>query len=171
MRNLIIFTLAILTYQTGFAQVGDPEADLRVKTVLDQAGLKYDIDDDKDFKLVFITEQGDSVAKIKERTQLVLINSKTMNFEELDVREVWSVAYELSDGPVADTLLASLMKKNANLKLGGWCYEEKENGYRVYFSIKISPNMPKDPLYSILTLVANKADELEKELTGDLDKF
>lgn len=163
--------MAVFSFTTSFAQVGDPEADIRVKSVLDQAGLKYDIDDDKDFKLVFITEKGDSAAEVKERTQLVFINSKTMNFEELDVREIWSVAHELKDSPAADTLLVSLMKRNAQLKLGSWCYEEKESGYRIYFSVKISPNMPKDPLYSLLTLVANQADELEKELTGELDKF
>lgn len=171
MPKLFLISLALFYCTATFAQIGDPEADIRVKSVLDQAGLKYDIDEDKDFKLVFITEKGDSATNVKERTQLVFINSKTMNFEELDVREVWSVAHEIKDGPVADTLLASLMKRNAQLKLGGWCYEERESGYRVYFSIKISPNMPKEPLYSILTLVANQADELEKELTGETDKF
>ena len=167
MKKFALVLLAISVSTLINAQVGDNDPDARVKAVLDQIGYKYTVDKDNDFQLVFNT--GDDT--VKQRTQMVFINSNTLKYDNVEVREIWSVCHEVKVGFIPCDILNTLMKKNADLKIGSWCYEERDSTHRLYFSVKVGVNVNKETLISILSLVATSADSYEAELTGDADKF
>ena len=136
-----------------------PKADSRVSKALDQLELRYEIDEDGDFKLLFEVEN--------ERTQLVYIISATEDYRNLKVREIWSFAYETEGGafpaPVANMLLEDTFDK----KLGAWT----KVGNRATFITRLPADADADTLYSTVMITMHVADQMEQRLTPDLDKF
>jgi hypothetical protein len=87
----VLFGIAVPGF-TPKARLQAGEPDQRVEKALKKLGLKYTVDKDGDFKLIFTTE-GD-------RTQVVFINSGTETLRKMEIREIWS--------PVAKFLLRLL---------------------------------------------------------------
>ena len=81
MKKLFALLAALVCASVAFG------ADLRVQSALDDAGLKYTIDDDGDFRLLFGQED--------DRSQLVWINSNTEEYGNMELREVWGIGYRL----------------------------------------------------------------------------
>ncbi len=86
--------------------VGNP--DPRVEKALKKLGLKYEVDKDGDFKLVFSVED--------DRTQVVFINSTTETLGKMEIREIWSPTAKFSSTPPPALSLA-LLEKIAPLRL------------------------------------------------------
>lgn len=155
-----VFALFAASSVTAFAQIGDdePSADPRVRRALDQAELKYTIDDDGDYHLVF--------AQNDDRTQLVIIDSATSTYGSMEVREVWSTGYRADeDETIPRGRLESLLKKNASYKVGAW--RLSPNGRNVIFAVIVSANANASALDDAARVAADTADELELEWSGD----
>jgi hypothetical protein len=147
---------------TAHAQVGKKKSgDKRIAAALDEAELKYEVDNDGDFKLTFELENG--------RTQMVFINSKTAKLGELEIRNVWSPAMA-TEGPLDAEVANALLVENDQVKLGGWRVEANANGKRyAFFAAQIDAEADGDTLKQVLEAVVENADAKEKELTnGDM---
>ena len=134
------------------------KVDNRVKQVLDGIGLKYTTVSDGDFRLIFDMGGG--------RSQVIFIRSSTNTYRNLEIRDVYSPAYE-SDGAIPANIANRLLEHNWAIKLGGWA---KLGKYAVFMS-KVDADADKEAMMSCIVLTAKAADEMEAELTGKQDKF
>lgn len=155
--------VTIATLLMGSSQVmaqsqkaGDP----CVKAALDKLGLKYEVDEDGDFKVGLRLSDG--------RTQVGWITSSTEKLDTLEIRQVISLGYRSQaaiSGEVANRLLAD----NARRKIGAWQTFQNDKGSTAWFSAKISTSMSADELGKTIEAVLSSADEMEKELTNKDD--
>ena len=160
--TIVYFFLLIISTNSIFAQIGENDYDPRVKKNLDDLSVKYAITENNNFKLIFNTEKnGDG------RTQLVIINSNTEKYDEIEVREIFSVIKKGKNlNELDESILQILLKRNDTIKMGSWCISEDENSYYIVFAIKAGANMNKTMLESILSLIAAESDKVEKEIFG-----
>jgi hypothetical protein len=140
-----------------------PAADPRIAAELKALNDKFEITDDRDYRLVF--EIGDG-----QRTQLVIVNSNTEFFDKVEIRDVWSTALLVS-APLDAALAERLLKANDTLKLGAWRVwpaQSKGDSAQAYivFAAQIDANASQEMLAAALAMVAQTADALEKEITG-----
>jgi hypothetical protein len=142
--------------------LGTKEGDPRVKVLLDELELKYEVDSDGDFKVGFELDDG--------RSQVAFIRSETSELGKFEIREVFSVAF-ISDGPLDAGTANALLIYNAHVKLGSWrILRQQDDSCVAAFAAQIAANTDAKSLYTTLGAVINIADEVEKKLTGE-DKF
>jgi hypothetical protein len=166
-RFPVLRTLALLIFacaapcQSALGQLGEeaPNGDPRVRKILDERKIKYTVDSDGDFKVVFELDEG--------RSQVAFIASATETYRNLEIREIVSPAYQSETdelpGPVANKLLAD----SADKKLGGW---QKRGKYGLFVT-KISAKANNESLWSALKATIESADAMEEQLTGNRDEF
>ena len=140
-----------------FGTPGEP--DPRVAPLLDELGIAYNTDSDGDYKLI-LDVAGD------ERTQLVIINSRTRAFGELELRDVWSVAY-IADGPLPAEMANELLQHGSDVAFGGWRSIVRDTGEHVVaFAAQVTADTDADTLRQILDAVLTASDAMEQRLTG-----
>lgn len=162
-KTIKCLVLAGMLWMTGavHGQVGDDAAtgDYRVQRILEEREIIYEIDSDGDFKVTFDLGEG--------RSQLAFIMSKTNQYGNLEIREIWSIGYrsatEKFPAAVANLLLEDTLPK----KLGGWA----KHGDLAVFMVRISANADAESLMNALTVAMQSADEIEERLTGSKDEF
>lgn len=164
---LTLLALASLTLPT-YAQLGDngEEAvtgDPRVRSLLDQLQFEYTVTSSGAFKLVLPADSNG------ERTQLVMINSKTETLGKFEIREVWAPAYQ-SDGPLPRDVANKLLINSFDQKLGAWQTMQVEDSYLAVYAIKLAANADLDALRTSILICMRTADRLESELTN-ADKY
>ncbi|MHB8080246.1 MAG: hypothetical protein ACYDIE_13440 [Candidatus Krumholzibacteriia bacterium] len=153
-----LFCGILLAGAAGSAQVGSAASgDARIKALLDDAGYKYDLTGDGDFKLVFTTEG--------ERTQIVIINSNTEKYKNFEIREIWSPGYKSTEA-IGGDIAVKLLKDNYERKLGAWQIVDAGDQQWAVFAAKVAADLSGQDLTSVINIVISSADELEKELTG-----
>jgi hypothetical protein len=122
--------------------------------------IRYEIDPDGDFKLLFDVGDG--------RSQVAFVNSRTERFGTLEIREIWSIAH-VCEGPLDPELADRLLERNRQVKFGAWGVERRGDRRHVVFTVHLSANADADALTQTLQLVLSLADQLERELTGARD--
>jgi len=160
--------LVAITNGNGLAQENTAAAavaehDARVRERLEQTDLKFEIDEDGDFKLLF--EYDD------DRSQIVFINSETETYEDLEIREIWAVGYvpDEENGKVPADVSANLIRANSQIKMGAWQVQKLGDKEVGVFRATISANADKETILDTLRLVGISADEKEAELLGSDD--
>ena len=162
-KTLIAVATAVIAY-ASYAMIEDcgdedsPKVDARVRRTLNSTDLSYSVDKDGDFRLTFSLKN--------DRSQQVFVNSHTTEFRNLELREVWTVAAEHEEGFTKDEL-ERLLKYNTTIKFGAW----QISGKRAIFSCRVAATLGAKSLESVIRLVAEAGDELERELTNGKDKF
>ncbi|SFC68081.1 hypothetical protein SAMN05421780_10864 [Flexibacter flexilis DSM 6793] len=159
-KYLLVCAIGFISLPT-FAQMGGADYDNRVKAKLDEWGVKYEISEKGNFKLVF--DMGEN------RTQLVIINSNTYDYNNIEVREIYSTAAKGNkSGDFAHSDLFTLLRDNADKKIGAWQIDGTEGTYRLNFSLRASAVSGLENLKSMVQLAAKVADAKEKLLSkGD----
>ena len=157
----LVLVLAAFITPTVFAQLGDgPDtADARIRPQLDQLGINYDIDEDGDYRVLYETKGG--------RTQIAFVRSKTYQLNDLEIREIWSIAYVAPDGNIPMPIANMLLEDSFIRKLGAWVKYEGS----AMFVAKISAKADNKTLLTALEVVLNTADEIEEKLSGATDAF
>ncbi len=157
-------TIAIAT-STIFATLGSKadagEVDARIRSALEQAGIKYEITSDSDFKVL--------VPCRDKRTQVVLINSDTskINDTNLEFREVYALAYKNNSSLPAE-MSYKMMQESNRKKIGSWEIIKTSNGTNlVVFNAKIPADTSSENLVRIITSIGLVADEMEKSITTE----
>jgi len=153
---LLALSSQIAPAQTASKSTGDP----RVKAALEKLGLKYEVDEDGDFKVGMKFDDG--------RTQVAWITSQTEQLGKMEIREVSSAAYR-SNGPISDKIANQLLADSAQKKLGAWQTFNNGKTYVAVFSAKIDASGSPEMLESSLRVVLYSADSMEKTLTNKDD--
>jgi hypothetical protein len=135
---------------------GDP----RVAAALKTAGLGYSIDEG-DFRLEYDVD--------KDRTQRVWVASETARIDQLEVRDVWSVAAR-GKGEVPADLARMLLKENVRMILGAWQVNQSEDEYLAVFLAQVDAVADAATLQKVVEVVMFSADRIEKQLS-DQDAF
>ncbi len=165
-RYLFLFALLALCVSATptFAQLGDEESeyDLRVKAILDEIGFEYEITDLGDFKVLMSLEE--------ERTQVVYVKSATEFYDEMEVREIWSVGYVV-EGDIPGEVANKLLENSFDQKIGAWQVIRDDETSLAIFAVKMSANANAASVRSAIIAAVRSADAMEMELTGDTDAF
>ena len=136
-------------------------ADARVARLLTEAGLSYAVDDEGDYRLSFALDDG--------RSQVAWVASATAKVGELEVRDLWSIAYR-STGQVPQEVANGLLQANAAQTLGAWQVQRSGDEYLVVFSAPVDVKTDAKTLALALDAVMRTADAMEQALTGK-DEF
>jgi hypothetical protein len=155
--RLAIVLLACLLSVPSVAAVD--QADPLVKKHLDSLKLKYEIDEDKDFKIVMDVGEG--------RTQLAYVRSSTESYGVNRVREIWSPGYKSETEELPQKVANRLLDYSNDVKMGGWVKQKRV----AVFVVKISANASATELKDAIDAAVNSADEIEQEYTGKKDEF
>jgi hypothetical protein len=134
--------------------------DPRVVAALKAAGLAYTIDDG-DFRLEYDVD--------KQRSQRVWIASETAWIDQLEFRDVWSVAGR-GKGEVPAELARKLLAENVRMILGAWQVNQSPDEYLVVYSVPVDAAGDAATLQKVLEVVMFSADRFEKHLS-DKDAF
>jgi hypothetical protein len=160
---LSVLILLLAALGAGAEEPGstdETDVDPRVRAALDAAKLGY-IVDEGDFRLKYDVAGG--------RTQLVWVASDTAKIDQLEIRDVWSIASRGKGAPPAE-LASYLLKENARMILGAWQVNQGPEEYLVVFSAPVSATADAATLQEVIEVVMLSADRIEKELTGK-DEF
>ena len=145
------------------AAAADPApsgADPRVQAALKAAGLGYSVDEG-DYRLEYDVD--------KDRSQRVWVASDTARIDQLEVRDVWSVAAR-GKGEVPADLARMLLKENVRMILGAWQVNQSEDEYLVVFLAQVDAAANAATLKEVIEVVMFSADRIEKQLS-DQDAF
>lgn len=140
----------------------EEKGDARVRTRLDTAQVKYTVNNLGNFIVSW------NVGK-NGRSQGTIINSHTQTYKNMEIREVWSVAYK---GPrLTRDALAKLLIDNGEKKIGAWEIASDGNSgtEAVIFTVKVPADISADQLRAMSSVVAETADEVEEKLDGGDD--
>ena len=168
-KFILLLGLVVLTINLFGQTNEDDYYDLRVKKLLDSKDVVYTINKYNNFKINVITENSP-----KERTQGVLIRSKTNKYSEYEIREIYSTALQIKKNDIKAKMLYELLVKNGEIKVGSWGIDEYDSDKEYYylsFSLKVGTNISADDFKSLLFLVANEADRVEKLYGNGNDEY
>jgi len=130
-----------------------------VKAQLDSKGIKYEIDKDGDFKILYKVGGG--------RTQIAWVRSTVNTYGSLKVREIWSPGYKSESNDFPALIANTLLDKNHEVKLGAWEAQDT----MAMFVVKVAADANADQLVDAIEAAVNSADEVEKEITGAKDEY
>jgi hypothetical protein len=146
--------LACAAFLAGAAHAADASVEAR----LDARGVKFEVDADGDYRVMYSYKQ-------ENRTQLVFVSGATEQVGGLSIREVFSPAGRVgADGIDGEKALA-LMAASRGQKLGSWEIE----GDVLLFVIKVPDNVDAAALEAAMDIAAETADNKEIELSGNKD--
>jgi hypothetical protein len=160
-RAVMLLLLAALGARAAEpGSTDETDVDPRVRAALDAAKLGY-IVDEGDFRLKYDVADG--------RSQLVWVASGTAKIDQLEIRDVWSIASRGKGAPPAE-LASHLLKENARMILGAWQVNQGPEEYLVVFSAPVVATADAATLQEVIEVVMLSADRIEKELSGK-DEF
>ena len=152
-----IATLAALAIATA-AALPAAAADKSVERRLDAQGMKYEVDGDGDYKIIYnYSKEG--------RTQLVFVSGKTESVAGFTIREVFSPAARIEKDGINGRKALELLEESRNNKLGSW----EIQGDVLYFVIKLPDSMTAKEMEAAMDIAAQTADDMEIEISGDRD--
>ena len=141
--------------------IGAKTGDDRVRRLLEELKLPYDIDKDGDFRIVFNIDD--------TRSQVVAVESETRQVDNLEIRGVWSIGLK-SEAPLHADVANALLVHNGSVELGAWQLIRKEDdSCTAIFLCPIAANTTAASLRSVMHAVALAADHIEEQLTGEDD--
>ncbi|HNR67139.1 MAG TPA: hypothetical protein PKN04_04850 [bacterium] len=161
--NYLVILVGLLWFMVCpvWAQLGDdtPAHDARIEKILQAKEIGFTIDKDGDFKVVVDVGNG--------RTQLAFIFSSTMEYGNMEIREIWAYAYRSENNQFPVDVANLLLEDTFPKKLGAWA--KKDN--MALYMVRISANANEQSLLSAVQFAAEAADEMEEKLTGAKDEF
>ena len=131
-----------------------PVADPAVRKQLDALQVKYQVDEDGDYKMTFEVANG--------RTQMVFVRSPVETSGSHRIREIWSPGLKYST-PELDAKVANrLLENSAEVIMGGWVRHKS----MAMFVVKIPEKSTPEELRDAIESAAACADAIELELTS-----
>jgi len=155
-RLLLICALASSLVVAAPAFGAEPE---RVAMLLDQQKIKYEVDKDKDYKIVFEFDAD-------KRTQIVYVSGAVEELDGMKIRTVFAPAALVDKNPIGDRM-KSLLEYNGKSKVGAY----ELDGNILYFASRMVEPFTGEELKAMLNVIASVADDMEKEISGDKDEL
>jgi hypothetical protein len=160
-RFVLVLSFLLALVAPSFAQdpaPADTTADPRVRALLDELGYQYEVDEDGDYRAVFEFNG-------EKRSQVVYVNSRTNDYDGLEIREIWSPAFE-SKGPLAPKVANRLLEASFEASLGGWqTFKSSTGTIMAVFTVKLGADADAETLKTAMNAALSNADEMEKELS------
>ena len=156
--NRLFLTCALASSLVAAAPAFAADPD-RVATLLDQQKIKYEIDKDKDFKIVFEFDSD-------QRTQIVYVSGAVEELDGMKIRTVFAPAALVDKNPIGDRM-KSLLEYNGKSKVGAY----ELDGNILYFASRMVEPFTGAELKAMLNVIASVADDMEKEISGDKDEL
>ena len=125
--------------------------DPAIVALLEELEYEYEIDADGDFRLLFDFEDG--------RSQLVWIRNRTYERDGVAMRDIWSVAVELTGRYASVKLADALLRGSYDTVMGNWA----RDGSHIVYMVKVPAVPDKKELDAALGEAIEVADELEKD--------
>lgn len=159
-----LLTLALyLLFVVPVAAQDNTLTEARIKSKVEEMGLKFDVTETGNFKFVFGLE-GD-------RSQLVFVRKKPSNYLGSDFIQIYSPTMKYaSKSQIPREAMLELLAKNGTYKLGWFELASDETTNAFYMSYKLPISCTAVNLYTILKEVAAEADKTERQYTS-LDDF
>ncbi len=158
---LIASALLLSTSFAAHAKDDPVGSDKRINQQLQAADLKYTIDDDGDYRLLFSTKD--------ERSQQVFMKASTERYDDFEIREIFSPVLQ-PDKPMSTALMSKLLAHNNTVKIGAWRTMGPPDALTLVFAVQLDAAANQSTLLSVLEAVVNTADDMELELSGE-DRF
>jgi hypothetical protein len=136
------------------AQAAVAEPDAFIVSQLQELEYDYEMDGG-DFRLLFDLED--------ERSQLVWIRNRTYESHDVAMRDVWSIAFELTGKYASIKLADRLLRHSWDGVMGSWV---RDGDYIVYM-VKLPADASAALLDAAIGEVIDKADALERERGGE----
>lgn len=158
MKIRIAVLAGVLLLAMGQAQAG--EADASVGKKLAAQELKYEVDEDGDYKLLFGLDD--------DRSQVVWVRSPVETLGGMRIREVLSIGGKLGKPKGAEetgtqaALVKDAMLKSSAQKLGGWVLKASDDDRVFYYVAQIPADLNAEDLETVARVVAQNGDEFEK---------
>lgn len=153
MKKVVLLVIPLLCFFVNAIAQKDP--DDRIKKQLDRMELNYDIISTGDFKLLFELDSG--------RTQIVFISTSTNAYQDVEIREISSPVILVKDkSELTKDQLWMLLDQSFQSILGAWQLEPYKEGWGIHFAVKIPAVIPDIRMNMYLSLVARRADDMEK---------
>jgi hypothetical protein len=167
MRLTRIFTIAAALAMLPASGIAAPEkggslsaAQNEVKLRLDQLELKYEIDKDGDFKVVYNYSD-------EKRTQLIWVSGSVEEAGPFRIREIYSPAASIKKDGVTGAKALELMAEASSKKLGDW----EVRGDGLYYVLKLAEPMSAEQLKKAMDIAAEVADDTEIKFSGKRDEL
>lgn len=151
---------ALLFTSVTFAdsKAGDP----RVHQQLKNAEIKYRVDKDGDFVVIYNLEN--------DRTHAVYVMSETHTYGKLEKRTVLAPAFSLGNSDTLPGVVANhLLSLNSDTIIGAWGILKFSNGKVAVLSASIPADASAEELSYTLQALSTSADEIEQEFAGNDD--
>lgn len=123
---------------------------------LDAQGVRYERDDDGDYRVVFAWQQ-------ENRSQLAFVAGSAHVLGESAVREVFSPAAPVPAGGFSAEQADMLLRDSQRNILGGW----EIAGDTLFYVIKLHDDADGARFEQALEVAAQLADDMELQLTGE----
>ena len=155
----VSFVAAEDNQPSGGSQSGTQQskkADPRVEETLKRLGVHYTVNTSGNVAVTYDLDGG--------RSQTVYIMSKTDEYNNVEIREIWSNAGTFDAEPDADGLI-NLMTESGKNKIGCWALEKQDDGkYLLFYTIKMPAESSDEAYRMALEFASAVADACEKEL-------
>ena len=145
---------------TAAAPAAAQYTDAQMREMLLAKGNKFEIDKDKDYKIVI--EWGK-----EKRSQIVWVSSRTENLNGMVIHEVFSPAALLKKNPVSGAMALALLRDASTNKLGGW----QISGDMLYYTIMLPEPFDAAALNAAIDVAAETADNQELKMSGKKDEL
>lgn len=157
-----LLVLTFLLLNSAYPQLGTKKLDVdnRLKEQLQEAELNYTIDSDGDFKLHFTLSSN--------RTQVIWVRSATINYQSLEIREMFSPVWK-GDTPPSEKLMTVFLIDNSMKKMGYWQMVSMKDSFMIFFCIKTDAEISPDILEDLCWFLAGAADDMEEKISEEDD--
>ena len=134
-----------------------PEVDARIAAALDRKEVKYEIDEDGDFRIISPCDD--------DRTQLIFVRSNIEKYGEFEIREIWSIGYS-HENSVPPAIVKKAAKLSGDYIVGAW---EMAGDAKLAMVAKVPANLSDDTLIGTIVAVGRRADKFEMDTLGTDD--
>ncbi len=152
--------LALLLAPLAVRADETPEPDRALIKAFKKLDLKYKIDEDNDFVLVFDTTEG--------RSQAVIVRSLIGEYGSLRTREVMAAAWQGEE--LAPEVARAMLRDNTGRIIGAWQLQGQSPSTLVYVA-RVPAKLKPEQLLDAIIAVALSADDAEEKLTQGADQF
>lgn len=137
------------------ALIAKDDMDRKFEGTLNASGLKYGVDTDGDYQLLFNFDN--------DRSQTIFIRSGVSMYDALTIREIITPVWFGKKAPNAKTMAMLLENSTAQI-IGHWQVENANGAYLVWFCARIDNDIAADKLRAYCSYVAEISDAMEAHL-------
>lgn len=134
-------------------------ADAALGQRLRALGLEPQRDADGDYRLLFALDGG--------RQQVTYVRSHTERFGQLEIREIWSPAYQAKGDSLPGEIANRLLQDGQENILGAWV---RQDGTAIYVT-RVPADLAGTALSDAIEATTRAADAMEAQLTPGQDRF